>query len=86
MMTTKRNIFSLPYATDMASTSSMYHRHCTTHTTKPVAHVAYEIVFQSVFCLLHDKLGTPALVIIDIGLKPKLSAIPVVYDYYDAKF
>ena len=37
-------------------------------------------------CLLHDKLGIPALVIIDIGLKPKLSAIPMVYDYYDAKF
>ena len=37
-------------------------------------------------CLLLEKLGIPALVIIDIGLKPKLSAISVVYDYYDAKF
>ena len=37
-------------------------------------------------CLLHDKLGIPALVIIDIGLKPKLSTIPLVYDCYDAKF
>src|SRR4051812_48225511 len=37
-------------------------------------------------CLLHDKLGIPALVIIDIGLKPKLSTIPLVYDCYDPKF
>ena len=48
MMRTKRNIFFLPYATDMASTFSMYHQDCTTHTTQPVAQVAYEIVFQSV--------------------------------------
>ena len=84
MMTTKRNIFSLPYATDMASTFSLYHHGCTTHTTKPVAHVAYEIVFQSVFCMTN--LAFQFLVIIDIGLKPKLSDIPIVYDYYDAKF
>ena len=47
-MTTKRNNFSLPYATDMASTFSVYHLDCTTLTTQPVAHVVYEIVFQSV--------------------------------------
>ena len=47
MLTRKRNTFSLPYATDMASTFSMYHPDCTTHTTKPVAHVAPKIVFQN---------------------------------------
>ena len=39
MMTTKKNNFSLSYATDMASTFSMYHLDCTTHSTKLVAHV-----------------------------------------------
>ena len=48
MMTTKRNNFSLPYAMDMASTFSLYYLDCTTHTTQPIALVAYEIVFQSV--------------------------------------
>ena len=48
MMTTKRTNFSLTYATDMASTFSVYHLDCTTHMTQPVAHVVYEIVFQSV--------------------------------------
>ena len=71
MMTTKRNNFSLPYATDMASTFYVYYLDCTTHTTQPVAHVVYE----------HTRLGHR-----DIGLKPKLSSIPIVYDYYDAKF
>ena len=48
MLTRKRNTFSLPYATDMASTFSMYHLDCTTHTTKLIAHVAPKIVFQNV--------------------------------------
>ena len=48
MMTTKRNNFSLPYATDKASTLSVYHLDYTTHMTQRVAHVVYEIVFQSV--------------------------------------
>ena len=30
------------------STFSVYHQNCTTHTSKPVAHVAYKIVFQNV--------------------------------------
>ena len=49
----------------------------------PVAHVVYEIVFPSVLYMTtwHTRLGHR-----DIGLKPKLSAIPIVYDYYDAKF
>ena len=68
---------------DMASTFSMYHLDCITHTTKPVAHVAPKIVFQNVLYMKtwHTRLGHR-----DIGLKPKLSAIPIVYDYYDAKF
>ena len=49
MMTTKKNNFSLPYAINMASTFSMYHLDCTTHTTKPVLHVASKIAFQNVF-------------------------------------
>ena len=65
MMTTKRNNFSLPYATDMARTLSVYHLDCTTHTTQPVAHVVYEIVFPE--CLVHDKLGILALVIKTLG-------------------
>ena len=48
MMARKRNTFSLPYATDMENIFSMYHLDCTTHTTKPVAHVAPKIVFQNV--------------------------------------
>ena len=67
----------------MASTFSMYHPDCTTHTTKPVAHVAPKIVFQNV---LYMKTWQTRFGHRDIGLKPKLSAIPVVYDYHDAKF
>jgi len=37
-------------------------------------------------CLVHEKTWHIHLGHRDIGLKPKLSAIPMVYDYYDAKF
>ena len=53
MMTTERNNFSLPYATDMASTFFVYHLDCTTHTTKPVAHVAPKTVFQNVLYMIN---------------------------------
>ena len=56
----------------MASTFSMYHLDCTTHTT----HSRVSCTWQT----WHTRLGHR-----DIGLKPKLSAIPIIYDYYDAK-
>ena len=83
MLTRKRNTFSLPYATDMASTFSMYHPDCTTHTTKPVAHVAPKIVFQNVLYMKNLAYSPWSS---RHWLKPKLLAIPIVYDYYDAKF
>ena len=44
----KEEYLLLPFVMDMVSTFSTYHQDCTTHTTKPVAHVAYKIVFQNV--------------------------------------